>query len=75
MNAPVALTAMGSAAADARRPRACRQVTRSLPAPRRSWDEQSWPSFVSGPEVPPIMKEAAHKGKPQAAEFAGRYDA
>jgi len=39
------------------------------------WDEQGWQSFVSDPEVPPIMKEAGHKGKPQAAEFAGRCDA
>ena len=39
------------------------------------WDEQGWKSFVSDPEVPPIMKEAGHKGKPLAAEFAGRCDA
>jgi hypothetical protein len=39
------------------------------------WDEQGWQSFVSDPEVPPIMKEAGHKGKPQAATFAGRCDA
>ena len=39
------------------------------------WDEQGWQSFVSDPEVPPIMKEAGHKGKPQAAQFAGRCDA
>lgn len=39
------------------------------------WDEQGWQSFVSDPEVPPIMKEAGHKGRPQAAQFAGRYDA
>jgi len=39
------------------------------------WDEEGWASFVSDPEVPPIMKEAGHKGKPQAAAFAGRYDA
>ena len=39
------------------------------------WDEQGWQSFVSDPEVPPIMKEAGHKGKPQAAAFAGRCDA
>ena len=36
------------------------------------WDEQGWQSFVSDPEVPPIMKEAGHKGKPQAAQFAGQ---
>ena len=28
------------------------------------WDEQGWQSFVSDPEVPPIMREAGHKGKP-----------
>ncbi len=39
------------------------------------WDEQGWQSFVSDPEVPPIMQEAGHKGKPQAAEFAGECDA
>jgi hypothetical protein len=39
------------------------------------WDEQGWASFVSDPDVPPIMREAGHKGKPQAAAFAGRYDA
>ena len=36
------------------------------------WDEQGWQSFVSDPEVPPIMKEAGPKGRPQAAQFAGR---
>ena len=39
------------------------------------WDAEGWQSFVSDPAVPPIMKEAGHKGKPQAAQFAGRYDA
>jgi len=39
------------------------------------WDEQGWQSFVSDPEVPPIMKEAGHKSKPQAARFAGRCNA
>ena len=39
------------------------------------WDEQGWQSFVSDPEVPPIMQEAGHKGRPQAAELGGRYDA
>ena len=29
----------------------------------------------SDPEVPPIMKAAGHKGRPQAAAFAGRCDA
>jgi len=39
------------------------------------WDEQGWQSFVSDPEVPGIMKQAGHKGRPQVAEFAGRYEA
>lgn len=39
------------------------------------WDAQGWQSFVSDPEVPPILQAAGHKGKPQAAELAGRYDA
>jgi hypothetical protein len=36
------------------------------------WDEQGWQNFVSDPEVPPIMKQAGHKGRPQAAQFAGQ---
>ena len=39
------------------------------------WDEQGWASFVSDPEVPPIMKQAGHKDRPQAAELSGRCDA
>jgi quinol monooxygenase YgiN len=39
------------------------------------WDEAGWTNFVSDPEVPPIMKEAGHKGRPQAALFMGRCDA
>ena len=39
------------------------------------WDEQGWQSFVSDPAVPPIMQEAGHKGRAQAAQFAGRCDA
>ncbi len=39
------------------------------------WDEQGWQSFVSDPEVPPIMKEAGHKSRPQAAQLAGRCSA
>jgi hypothetical protein len=37
------------------------------------WDEQGWAGFVSDPEVPPILKEAGHIGKPQAAALAGTY--
>ena len=39
------------------------------------WDAEGWQSFVSDPEVPPIMQEAGHKGKPQAARLAGECDA
>ena len=39
------------------------------------WDADGWKSFVSDPSVPPILQEAGHKGRPQAAEFGGRYDA
>ena len=33
------------------------------------WDLEGWQSFVSDPEVPPIIREAGHKGKPQVAQF------
>ena len=39
------------------------------------WDMQGFQSFLSDPEVPPIIKEAGHKSKPQAAELGGQYDA
>jgi hypothetical protein len=39
------------------------------------WDSDGWQSFVSDPEVPPIMQEAGHKGRPQVLELAGRYEA
>ena len=39
------------------------------------WDEQGWASFVSDPEVPPILKEAGHLGKPEAALMLGSYEA
>jgi hypothetical protein len=38
------------------------------------WDAEGWQSFVSDPDVPPILKQAGHKGKPQAAELGGRFD-
>jgi hypothetical protein len=31
--------------------------------------------FASDPEVPPILQQARHKGRPQVAEFGGRYEA
>jgi hypothetical protein len=39
------------------------------------WDADGWQSFVSDPDVPPIMQEAGHKGRPQAAGLGGTYDA
>ena len=39
------------------------------------WDEQGWASFVSDPEVPPVLKEAGHLSKPQSAAFLGSYEA
>jgi hypothetical protein len=39
------------------------------------WNAEGWQSFVSDPDVPPIMQEAGHKGRPQAAVLGGRYDA
>ena len=39
------------------------------------WDEDGWTSFVSDPEVPPILKEAGHVGKPQSAPLLGTYQA
>ena len=39
------------------------------------WDLAGWQSFASDPEVPPIMAEAGHKGRPQVAELGDRYDA
>jgi len=38
-------------------------------------DEQRWQSVVSDQEVPPIMKDAGHKSKPQAALLAGPCEA
>jgi hypothetical protein len=37
------------------------------------WDEKGWQSFVSDPEVPPILEQAGHKTKPQAAILVGEY--
>jgi hypothetical protein len=39
------------------------------------WNEEGWQSFVSDPEVPPIIRAAGHRGKPLAAALAGRCDA
>ena len=39
------------------------------------WNEQGWQSFVSDPEVPPVMKEAGHTSKPQALTLAAECEA
>jgi quinol monooxygenase YgiN len=39
------------------------------------WDEQGWQSFVSDPEVPPIMQRAGHKSRAQAAPLVVRCEA
>jgi hypothetical protein len=39
------------------------------------WDDQGWAAFVSDPDVPPILKEAGHLGKPESATFLGHYKA
>jgi hypothetical protein len=39
------------------------------------WDAEGWQSFVSDPDVPPILQEAGHKSRPQMAAAGGSYDA
>src|SRR6478735_12388224 len=39
------------------------------------WDLDGWGNFASDPEVPPIMQEAGHKGRPQVGELVGRFEA
>jgi hypothetical protein len=39
------------------------------------WDEQGWAAFVSDPDVPSILKEAGHLGKPESAPFLAGYQA
>ena len=39
------------------------------------WDDPGWQAFVSDPEVPPILKDAGHLGKPQSAPLLGSYRA
>jgi hypothetical protein len=39
------------------------------------WDEAGWAAFVADPEVPPILKDAGHRGKPQSAPFLGSFGA
>ena len=37
------------------------------------WDVEGFKNFVSDPEVPAILQEAGHIGKPQAASLVGQY--
>ena len=39
------------------------------------WTEEGFKNFLSDPAVPAIIQEAGHKGKPQAANLGGHYDA
>jgi len=39
------------------------------------WDLDGWKNFASDPEVPAIMQEAGHQGRPQVGELVGRCDA
>jgi len=39
------------------------------------WTPEGWQSFVTDPDVPAILAEAGHKGRPQAPELIGAYDA
>jgi hypothetical protein len=39
------------------------------------WDAEGWQNFVSDPDVPAILQEAGHQGRPQAGELGGQYDA
>ncbi|MFN2617015.1 MAG: hypothetical protein ABR581_07810 [Thermoleophilaceae bacterium] len=39
------------------------------------WDPEGFQSFLSDPEVPPIIQEAGHKSKPQPAELSGEFEA
>ncbi len=39
------------------------------------WDEQGFKNFLSDPEVPAIIREAGHVGKPQPAQLGGKYSA
>ena len=37
------------------------------------WDEEGFKKFLSDPEVPAIIQEAGHKGRPQMATLGGQY--
>ena len=39
------------------------------------WDDEGWQEFLADPDILPVIKEAGHKSKPQAAELTGNFDA
>jgi hypothetical protein len=39
------------------------------------WDLEGWGTFATDPDVPAIMQEAGHQGRPQVGELVGRFDA
>jgi hypothetical protein len=39
------------------------------------WDEAGWAAFVSDPTVPPVLKDAGHLQKPEAAAYLATFDA
>ena len=39
------------------------------------WDAEGWQSFVADPDVPAIMQEAGHKGRPAVGEYVASYEA
>jgi hypothetical protein len=39
------------------------------------WDEAGWATFVSDPELPPILKKAGILGKLERAQLLGSYRA
>jgi hypothetical protein len=39
------------------------------------WDAEGWQSFISDPDLPPILREAGVKSRLQVAAAGGSYDA
>lgn len=39
------------------------------------WDLEGWKAFATDPEVPGIMQEAGHRGRPQLGEVVGHFRA
>ena len=39
------------------------------------WDLEGWQKFASDPEVPPILREAGHKSRPEVPVLTGSYEA